>query len=390
MTNTTETRGYGIGLLDDRFIQIESLDYKYRFDNYFGQIDLLGKFKTGAISHQLLVGFDFNRLLAPTTIFQNPNIPDVDILNPNYDFSPTETEPLFKADGTTQSYGIYLQDQIALSNNFKLLIGGRYDWVSYENKIADFGVFAGDPPNDPIQNNGAFSPRIGLVYQPSDTVSLYASYSRSFRQSTGFNPDGRAFEPTRGTQYEVGIKADFLDKKLSATLAAYHLTKTNVLTPDPDDPAFSVQTGEVRSQGVELDIAGEILPGWKVVGSYAYTDAEVTKDNSIPVGNRLVNIPENQFSLWTTYEFQKGPIKGFGVGLGVFYVGERQGEEANSFQVGDYFRTDAALYYRRGGFRAAINVRNLFDVDYVSVPFRQSAVQRGAPFTITGSISWEF
>jgi iron complex outermembrane receptor protein len=391
LTNTTDERGYAIGLVDDRFIQIESLDYKYTTDNYFGQIDLVGKFKTGSISHQVLMGFDFNRLVNPITIFQNLNIPDVDIINPNYGFSPIETVPSYKADSTTQSYGVYLQDQIAFADNFKLLIGGRYDWVSYENEIADFGLF-GNTIDDPVQNNGAFSPRVGLVYQPSKSVSLYASYSRSFVQSTGFNPDGRAFEPTRGTQYEVGVKSDFLDGRLSTNLAAYHLTKTNVVTVDPNlnNPGFSIQTGEVRSQGIELDVAGEILPGLKLIASYAYTDAEVTKDNSIPVGNKLRGVPENQVSLWTTYEIQKGNLRGLGFGLGLFYVGQRQGNEANSFQVDSYLRTDAALFYRRDGFNAAINIRNLFDTDYVSIPFRQSAVQRGAPFTIIGSISWEF
>lgn len=244
--------------------------------------------------------------------------------------------------------------------------------------------------SETVQNNGAFSPRIGLVYQPSKTVSLYASYSNSFRQAEGFKADGGAFEPTRGTQYEVGVKSDFLDGRLSTTLAAYHLTKTNILTEDPNDPAFSVQTGEVRSQGIELDIAGEILPGWKVIASYAYTNAEVTKDNVIPVGNKLRSVPTNQASLWTTYEMQKGNLRGLGFGLGLFYVGERQGDFDNSFQVDGYLRTDAALFYRRDGFKAGINITNLFDTDYVSFSERRTAVQRGAPFTIISSISWEF
>lgn len=387
--NHIDQRGYAIGVVDDRFIQIQSLEYEYNKDNYFGQIDLLGKFKTGSISHQLLAGFDVNRYVGDNYILENPNIPDLDIRNPNYNFSSPGTVPFFKDDVRIQTYGVYLQDQIAFSDNFKLLIGGRYDWISYKNEIADFGPF-GNTIDDPEQNDGAFSPRIGLVYQPSDTVSLYASYSRSFIQTTGFNPDGRAFKPTRGTQYEVGVKADFLDQKLSTTLAAYQITKTNVTTTDPNNSAFSIQTGEQRSRGIELDIAGEILPGWKIIASYAYTNAEVSEDNVIPVGNRLNNVPENQASLWTTYELQKGDLKGLGFGLGLFYVGERQGDLANSFQVDGYLRTDAALYYRRNGFNAAINIRNLFDNDYVLTTFGPTSTQRDVPLTITGSVSWEF
>lgn len=199
-----------------------------------------------------------------------------------------------------------------------------------------------------------------MVYQPSKDVALYASYTRSFAPLSGFDNTSTdadvIYEPSRGTQYEVGVKADFLDSRLSATIAAYHLTRTNVLTPDPDDPTRSIQTGEQRSQGIEFDVTGEILPGWNVILSYALTNAEVIKDNTFPEGNRLANVPENQASFWTTYTIQEGALEGLGFGLGLFYIGERQGNLDNSFQLGDYLRTDAALYYRRGRFRGAINI----------------------------------
>ncbi|MBW4551776.1 MAG: TonB-dependent siderophore receptor [Aphanocapsa sp. GSE-SYN-MK-11-07L] len=377
------------GLVDDRFVEIFFTDRSYSDNNYFGQIDLLGKFNTGSISHQLLVGFDFNHFSENFRAFdaQMP-LPPLDLFNLNYDIPAPELVPGFRFKQLTQSYGVYFQDQITFSKNWKLLIGGRYDWVSNEFESLV------DDADTPATSDGAFSPRIGLVYQPNDTVSLYASYSRSFLQTTAFSSD-QTFKPTRGTQYEVGIKTDFLDKKLSATLAAYQITKTNVTTPDPDPErallGFSIQTGEQRSRGIELDVVGELLPGWKVTAAYAYTDAKVTQDNSIPVGNWLYGVPAHQASLWTTYEIQKGDLKGLGFGLGLFYVGERQADSANTLQLEGYLRTDAALYYRRGGLRAALNVRNLFDTDYVSFADNSSTfVQRGAPFTITGSISWEF
>ena len=343
-------------VLRDRFVEFFYLDRTDSTDVYFGQIDLLSKFKTGSIEHQLLLGFDYEDNSQAFKSFTSP-IPPLDLLNPTYNVArPTDLVQDFMYERLTQSYGVYFQDQIAFSNNLKLLIGGRYDWVSNELELVL------NDTDEPAVNDGAFSPRVGLVYQPSDTISLYASYSRSFLQTTSFSP-GQVFKPTRGTQYEVGIKTDFLEKKLSATLAAYHLTKTNVVTSDPVNPFLSVQTGEQRSQGIELDVAGEILPGWRVIASYAYTDAEVTKDNSISVGNQLNNVPTNQASLWTTYEIQQGNLKGLGFGLGLFYVGERQGDLANTFTLSNYLRTDAALYYRWEGLRAAINIRNLFDTD---------------------------
>ncbi|MBW4643108.1 MAG: TonB-dependent siderophore receptor [Goleter apudmare HA4340-LM2] len=374
-----------IGVMDDRFVDLFYLDRSRLSNIYFGQIDLVGKFNTGSITHQLVVGFDVMDDSQKFESFSSRTpLPPIDLLSPSYGVArPTDLVPGFKFEQLTRSYGVYLQDQIEFSKNWKLLIGGRYDWVSneFENLVNN--------TDEPAVKDGAFSPRLGLVYQPSDTVSFYASYSSSFLQTTSFSPD-QIFEPTRGTQYEVGIKTDFLDKRLSATLAAYHLTKTNVVTADPNNPFLSIQTGEQRSQGIELDVAGEILPGWRVIASYAYTDAEITKDNTFSVGNRLNNVPYNQASLWTTYQIQQGDLKGLGFGLGLFYIGERQGDLDNSFELDDYLRTDAALYYRRDGFRAGINVRNLFDADYAAFGSGSTNIRRGQPFTITGSISWEF
>jgi iron complex outermembrane recepter protein len=395
LTRFREDVGTGFTLVDDRFLdEFDASTAMFERNNYFAQIDLVGKFKTGAISHQVLAGFDFNsNSNVGDRINADTPLPPLDIRNPNYNISsPTYTtrNPFSIFDFKRDSYGLYIQDQIAFNDNLKLLVGGRYDWVSTDFE-GDINT-GGEVITLPTANDDAFSPRIGLVYQPSQDVSLYASYTRSFFSVSGFdntNPDA-IFDPTKGTQYEIGVKTDLLDKRLSATLAAYHLTKTNVLTPNPEDPNFSIQTGEQRSQGIELDVTGEILPGWNVTAAYAYTDAEISKDNSFPVGNKLANVPENQVSLWTTYEIQKGTLEGLGFGLGLFYIGERQGDLDNSFQLKDYFRTDAALFYRRGRLSTAINLRNIFDIDAPAFAFSSTNVERTEPFTITGSISWEF
>ena len=162
----------------------------------------------------------------------------------------------------------------------------------------------------------SFNKSFGVVYQPSEPISLYASYSQSFSPVIGRSQDGSTFTPERGTQYEVGIKAD-MNEDLSATLAAFDITKTNVLTSDPDNSNFSIQVGAQRSQGIELIITGEILPGWNISGGYAYTNARSTKDNSIPEGDFLSNVPENTANLWTTYEVQSGDFQGLGLGLGI-------------------------------------------------------------------------
>lgn len=186
-----------------------------------------------------------------------------------------------------------VQDQITLTDNLNLLLG------------------SGD----------AFSPRLGIVYQPIPDISLYASYSRSFTPTIGTAVDGSSFQPERGTQYEIGVKAD-LNDRLATTLALYDLTRSNVATEDPNNPGFRIQTGEQRSQGIELTIGGEVLPGWNIIAGYAYTDTRITEDNTFDEGNRLY-APEHAFNLWTTYQIQSGNLQGLRIGIGLFFEGLR-------------------------------------------------------------------
>ncbi|NJK30559.1 MAG: TonB-dependent receptor [Acaryochloris sp. SU_5_25] len=180
--------GYG-DFLEDRFLT-DFLAYSFDapFDRYFAGIDLIGKFKTGSISHQLVAGLDFDRQVNYRADYEESvDLPPLDIFNPNYDVPlPEIPSGPFNSLDINQSYGVYLQDQISFTDNLKILIGGRYDWLSNES-----GPIEGDRI---AQNDGAFSPRIGLVYQPTKTISLYASYSQSFRPSIGRNPTFRCLE----------------------------------------------------------------------------------------------------------------------------------------------------------------------------------------------------
>ena len=263
-----------------------------------------------------------------------------------------------------------------------MVLGGRYDIASARSE--DFLSNTSE-----FQQNEAFSPTVGIVYTPIEPISLYVSYSRSFQQEVGTSFDGSIFEPQRGTQYEIGLKADVTDQ-LSATLALYDLTRSNLLTEDPNNPGFDIQTGEQNSQGIELSVAGEILPEWNISAGYAYNDARITEDNNFDEGNRLNNAPENSFSLWTTYQIPEGEFAGLGFGLGLFYIGERQGDLANTFTLPDYLRTDAVIFYERDQFRAAVNVRNLFDIDYFETAQNALRVYPGEPTAVSASISWQF
>ena len=361
------------------YIGAPGVENEYALDNH-----VVGKFKTGSFQHELVTGFDLYRDIMFSDQTQRAIAP-LDLFNPVYG------QPvgglLSRLDQKTRNdqLGLYVQDIVTLANNLKLVFGGRGDFV--ENKLTNF-LNASANQRQPDQ---AFSPRVGLVYQPIQPVSLYASYSQSFSQNIGTTFGGSLFKPSRGTQYEVGVKTDFLSSRLSSTLALYQLTLSNTLTPDPNNSTFNVQTGEQRSRGVELNVTGEILPGWNVIASYAYTDARVTKDkdNVYAIGNRLVNVPDNSASLWTTYTFAKGNLHGLGFGLGLFYAGERQGDLKNSFSVPSYLRPDAAVYYRTGRLSIALNLKNLSNVRYFT-PRTITLVYPEDPFTVEGTVSWKF
>ncbi|BAZ54108.1 ferrichrome iron receptor [Nostoc sp. NIES-4103] len=375
------------GLLDDnRTLERGLFISKFAEQTYSLDTNVVGNFKTGSIDHKILFGIDLSRQLS---YYEGRNflqeLDPIDIFNPIYrrESAGAIIEEFPDTPTISQGLGFYLQDQIAFSENLKLVLGGRFDIVTQELEDSQ-----GQTSN--FQQDEAFSPRVGIVYQPSQTVSVYANYSRSFEQVTGTSFDDRLFEPERGTQYEVGMKVDWTNN-LSSTLALYQITRSNVLTTDFRDPSgnSSIQTGEQRSRGIELDITGEIAPGWKIIGGYAYTDARVTEDNNIPEGNRINNVPEHAFSLWSTYEIQKGNLQGLGFGLGLFYVGEREADLENSFSLPSYVRTDAALFYRRNNFRAALNVQNLFDNEYFETAESDLRVFPGAPRTVKFTLGWQ-
>jgi len=150
------------------------------------------------------------------------------------------------------------------------------------------------------------------------------------------------------------------------TVALFDLKRQNVLTTDPSNALFQVQTGEVRSQGVEFAVNANLMEGLNLVGAYTLYDLETTKDlNPANIGLMPTGTPESFGSLWLDYTMQDGPFRGFGVGAGVRFVGESYADEANTLTVPSYTVADAALHYERDNWRVALNVSNLFDEVYV-------------------------
>lgn len=384
--NLNDAKQVSPGSLQDDRRTLDRLFYASdeEHENITLQNEISGKFSTGSIRHNFLFGVDLARNLF-SYLFAPDQELSIDIYDPQYGGTPTPVEggSSFGRKIVSENIGVFVQDSIELLSNLKLLLGGRLDFNDYSTKDR----VSSDTLNE--QSNTRFSPRVGIVYQPSNATSFY------FNWSNGFSPQFQArsrtdeeFEPQTTEQFEVGVKQNFLNDKLSATLAFFQVTKQNVLTPDPVDDRFQIQTGEQRSRGIELDIAGEILPGWKVIANYAYIDGRVTKDNEIPVGDRLFGVPEHSAGLWTTYELQRGRLQGLGLGVGVYFVGEQEVDLPNTFQLASYVRADASIFYRRQNYRFALNLKNISNVKYYEVD--GYSIDPAPPFTVLGTASVEF
>jgi iron complex outermembrane recepter protein len=375
-------------VIDGRTLTRTARDRTQDTETFFTTLDLTGEFTTGPFEHRVLTGLDYYD--TETILGGGAIVPyaDIDLFEPVY----SGVRPVFPAlpESTRRQdwFGLYFQDQIDLLENLHVLAGGRYDWASIEEPQS-----VTDPAGS--AEDRAFSPRVGLVYQPTSWLGFYGSYTESFGAFAQFarSHTGESFGPETATQYEAGLKADLLDGNLTTTLAFYHLTKQGVLTPDPVDPDFSVQTGAARSRGIELDVSGEPTPSFKLIASLAYTDTEITKSNLGDQGNPLAAVPEWSGSLWAVHTRQEGPLRGLRLGAGMFAEDARPGDNAGTFELPGYVRVDllAGYEWTIGSTRltAQINVENAFDQEYFKSPILISAVP-GAPRTFLGSIQLEF
>lgn len=362
----------------------------YNWNSNTVQMEALGHLESGSAKHTLLAGFEYERARA-SEHFYRATAGSINIYNPVYgqsNVTPTILTDLLDVSG---NYAVYLQDQIELGERWQLLVGARADWLEQDFMDRVSGRSA-------PQSRQGFSPRAGLTYKVAPELAVYTSVARSFRpvmdSHTGFTTtsNGEPFKPETGLGYELGVKTELFDKRLSATAAVYHVTKQNVLATNPADTSQQIQAGEVRSQGFDLNISGAITPEWRVIGGYAYTDAEVTKDTTLPVGVRLQNIPMHSLGLWTVYEFRNGPLKGLGFGGGVNTVSERAVSATNDgLLMPQYAKVDLLGFYRlTENAKLSLNVYNLFDEQYYERGFGALRIVPGQPLSAVAALSVSF
>jgi iron complex outermembrane receptor protein len=345
---------------DRRSVTRSAFQSDERSRNYSFQNELYGRFRTGALPHNFVVGSDLVRWNFHY-VFETGVVPapPVDRLNPVYGGVPPAFFPLFGDSTTADIVGAFVQDQITLHPRVKLLTGVRVDHVDQRS----VSPLTGLETNARTTTNVA--PRIGVLVNPARATAVYASYTNSFLPQYGVSRTGEPFDSQRGRQYEVGLKQNLLGDRLFATLALFQLWKTNVPTPDPVDTRFSILTGEQQSRGVEAEISGRVAPQWSVIASYGYLDAFVSEDNRLPVGSKLVGVPKHSGGIWTTYDIDRGALNGVSIGGGVFGASERHGRLPNApTLIPSYARADLFAAYRVRQWSVQVNVKNVNNVKW--------------------------
>ena len=345
-------------------------------------LDLTGRFATGPLSHTFLVGGDWARFTddTPGSTGDLADTQPLDIFHPVYVSYAETLASLAAQDATNVIYrdysddgGVYVQDQIGL-DRWRVLVGGRFDRARdaypdvYGSRDAECYPHCTAEPLKTYSADTAFSPRAGLLFKASPEVSIYGSYSRSFGSANGRDADGHQIDPQIGRQYEAGVKTSTLGGRMTASLTAFQLTKSNIPEYDPET-YFPHIVGEARSRGVELDVAGQITTHLSTIAAFTYDDVIITKDSvSGTQGNRMSGAAPAVASLWARYEGSFRGRAGWSAGVGIYYSDERQGDDQNTWQLPSFVRFDAMLAYRRAvgpwKLSAQVNAHNLFDRTY--------------------------
>lgn len=376
---------------DGRSLSRQRRSRDYDAEHLVLRAELAGDVEFGGMRHRILLGVDYDdyqndqvfRRFRPPAVSSNPSAQAgyvLDILNPIYGRFPLPTPgPLTDRLDEQRAVGVYLQDQITLSDHFAVRFGGRYD----NYNLQSLNRLNADSDERDYER---FSPQFGIVFTASPQISLYAAYGEGFRPNLAADAAGNLFDPETSRSYEVGAKFGLLDDAISGTLALFSMNKRNVLAADPLNPGFSTTIGAARSRGIEFDVTGRLPGRVDVTLSYAYIDAEsranVLDPNfglQIRVGDPLLNIPQHTVAaqIAKTVEIADTSLR---LGVGVQHTGRRLGETATTFFLPSHTLVRAfAEWTISDNLEAFVTVNNLFDETWYANSFATLFLQPGAP-----------
>jgi iron complex outermembrane receptor protein len=385
----TET-GFG-GVVDgeiNRFRRYRDYDAKYQVF----RAELTGNIELGGLAHRLIIGIDSDKFENDQFVLRERSTDQyINVFNPVYGAYPLPT-PTTNTDKVEiqESTGLFIQDQISITDKFDIRIGARFDdyQQTLNNRLSD---------TQSKQSESRVSPQFGVVYATSDSLSIYAAYGENFRPLSGTDSNGDGFEPNQSSSVEAGVKFTLNDGTLSGTIALFKVEQENILVVDDVVAWTSAAIGEAQSQGIEIDINGEIADGLNLWASYAYTDATIENSffdpnfgYTVEAGSSLLNIPEHQLSLQLV-KSTKLSGKPFEFGGGLLYVGERNGFFGTDFMLPSYTTVRAfATYDISESISLRAEVDNLFDETYYTNSFADVWVQPGTPRSVRISATFNF
>ncbi len=347
--------------------------------NLISQTDLVWEGRLGGIDQTLLAGFEVGRQWSRNkrlngTIISGNRVP---LSDPTVDAVVAYAPSASTANNRTRANiaAFYVQDQIRFAPWIELIVGLRHD--RFKLDVSDL---RGAGSNFERVDN-LWSPRLGLVLKPTERLSFYASYSRSYLPQSGDQFGGldvisEALKPERFDNIEVGAKWEPVDGLL-ATAALYQLDRSNTRATDPLNPALTVLTGSQRSRGLELGVERSITDRWQISAGYAWQDAEIRDTTAAaPAGRKVPLVPKHSFALWSRYDVTKS----LGIGAGLTARTKSFASISNQVVLPGYARIDAAAFYKVArGVQAQLNVENLLGTDYFPAAHSDNNIAPGAP-----------
>jgi catecholate siderophore receptor len=353
-------------------------------DGWSNQSELTHKFELGGMKHTVLYGFEIARQVKDADTIQSRVVAVTPILAPvvprlsNADFTALSASSVSALD----TKGVYVQDFIELGHGFKALLGVRHDWFDQKSRLTI-------PVRATLERKDRkWSPRAGLVFQPDDAQSYYASWSTSFQPSAetfALAVNNADIAPEKTTNKEIGAKYTLFDGRLSLQVAGFILRRTGIKGSDPANPQVLVPIGTQRTRGVELSGSLDLPSGFRAILGYAYLDTRVTKSaNPTFLDKRATLTPKHAANAFLT----KTIATHYGIGAGANYVGNRWADPANTTVLDHYFTADAMAWAEVGPARFQINVYNVFNKNYIVSGHGTSAILNlpGATRTVLGTV----
>lgn len=345
-----------------------SIQQSRRFRNEKGvatQQEVSGKFKTGQLDHNVLLGLEVSHQNKNDKVFASPASSILQLNNivlPVWQPISTVT-PATNSQNNSTNEALYLQDLIGLNDQLKMLIGARYDILDQKRSTLAVKKNVTTPYN---RTDHKVSPRIGLVYEPSDNLSLYASYNQSFQplsDALAVYNNLSSLQPTQTKSYEVGAKWD-ITPDYNVSLSVFNTTQNNVLQKDPTDSTgqTAVVAGEQRTRGFEVSTVGQITDKLSVLAGYAYLDAKITKSvlASVPVGASAALAPKSSANVWVKYAFNDH----WYAAIGGRAQTSQYAASTNVLKLPGYTVANAAVGYNNDRYDVGLNVNNIFDRHY--------------------------